>query len=334
MSYLEIIDVKSLIIFFIILIINLVILNFRYKIGNYLKIIDIPNERKIHTVPTPLIGGLGYFFTILILLFYTFLNNEVGIIKFTSLIFIYTTFFFIGLFDDVKTLSAKLRSFLIITSSILLIIFDPDFVIKNLNFKTSNTVYNLGFFASVFTLFCIFALYNALNFIDGYNGSAISIILFWSIYLFIKNPSLVYLIIILISLLIFSYNLTGKLFLGNSGTSIISIFFALSVINEHNIGLLYADEILLILLFPGLDMIRVTVQRLFNKKKVYNPDKTHFHHYLILSNIKYVWQIILILTLSPIIIFSLSENLTISLLVSIIIYIFIFIFIKKKSGTK
>ena len=161
----------------------------------------------------------------------------------------------------------------------------------------------------MFTIFCIFALYNALNFIDGYNGSATSVILFWSIYLFIKNPDIVYLTVILISLLIFLYNVSGKLFLGNSGISLISIFFALSVIVEHNNGIIYADEILLILLFPGLDMIRVTAQRFLNKKKIYNPDKTHFHHYLIASNSGYVWQIILILTMFPIILFNFIENL-------------------------
>ena len=106
-------------------------------------------------------------------------------------------------------------------------------MINNLNFKNLNLNYNLNYISSLFTLFCIFALYNALNFIDGYNGSAISIIIFWSIFIFIKNPNIVYLIIILISFLIFSYNLSERYSLGNSGTSSIS-FFSLSVINEHN----------------------------------------------------------------------------------------------------
>ena len=172
-------------------------------------------------------------------------------------------------------------------------------------------------------------MYNALNFIDGYNGSALSIILFWVSYLFIKDPNYLYLIIILISLLVFLYNLSGKVFLGNSGTSIISIFFALSIIEGHNNGILFADEILLILIFPGLDMIRVTGQRLMNKKKIYYPDKTHFHHYLISSNSKFIWQIILLLTIFPIFFFSIVENLIVTLSLSIIVYIFIFTRIKK-----
>ncbi len=330
MSYFKIINLEFLIIFSLILLINILIINYRYKIAQYFKIIDKPDNRKIHKVPTPLTGGIGYFLTLLILLFYIFLNNQINIEKFLSLICIYSTFFFIGFFDDIKTLSAKIRSFLIISSLIILIIFDQELVLHNLNFNSFNSVYNLNYLSSfLFTIFCIFALYNALNFIDGYNGSAISIILFWSVYLFIKNPNIVYLTIILISFLIFLYNVSGKLFLGNSGVSLISIFFALSVIIEHNTGIIYADEVLLILLFPGLDMIRVTAQRLFNKKKIYNPDKTHFHHYLISSKLKNVWQIILILTIFPIILFNFIEDLIIILCISIMIYICIFAYIKK-----
>ena len=48
MSYLNIIDLKFFILFSVILFLNLLIINFRYRIAEFLKIIDIPNERKIH----------------------------------------------------------------------------------------------------------------------------------------------------------------------------------------------------------------------------------------------------------------------------------------------
>jgi len=329
MSYLELIDINFFIIFFIILLSNIIILKYRYEIAKSFKIIDFPNERKIHNKPTPLIGGISYFLSLLILLFYIYFDNQIKLEKFILLISIYSVFFLVGFFDDVKALSAKLRSILIISSSILLIIFDAEFIINNLNFKSINSIYNLSYFSYFFTIFCIFALYNALNFIDGYNGLSVSIILFWIVYLFIKNPNLIYLIMILISFLIFLYNLSGKIFLGNSGTSLVAIFFALSVISEHKNDILYADEILLLLIFPGLDMIRVTAQRLINKKKIYYPDKTHFHHYLIFSKSKYVWQIILLLTIAPIVCFNLIEDLIIVLFISIIIYISIFAYIRK-----
>ena len=54
MSYLVIFDIKFFIIFSIIFLSNAMILKYRYKIAKNFKIIDIPNERKIHNKPTPL----------------------------------------------------------------------------------------------------------------------------------------------------------------------------------------------------------------------------------------------------------------------------------------
>ena len=76
-------------------------------------------------------------------------------------------------------------------------------------------------------------------------------------------------------------------------------------------------------------MIRVTAQRLINKKNIYDPDKTHFHHYLISSKSRYVWQIIFVLTIIPIVFFTLIENFIIVLFISIIIYISLFNYLKK-----
>ena len=74
--YFELIDFEFLILFSIICLINIMIVNYRFTIANYFKIIDVPNERKIHKDPTPLTGGISYFLTILILLIYFFLKTN------------------------------------------------------------------------------------------------------------------------------------------------------------------------------------------------------------------------------------------------------------------
>ena len=51
MSYFKIVDLEFLIIFSIIFFFNIVIINYRYKIAEFFKIIDVPNERKIHKFP-------------------------------------------------------------------------------------------------------------------------------------------------------------------------------------------------------------------------------------------------------------------------------------------
>jgi len=329
MTYFKFFNLDFFIIFFSILFINLLILSFRNNLASLLNIFDQPNKRKIHKYPTPLVGGICLFITISIALVLNLFENYLSLTKFNIYVLFYLIFFATGLWDDAKSLSPKIKTFIITATIIILIPFESDFIVRELNFKYTNKQIILGNFSLLFTIFCIFALYNALNFIDGYNGSATSIIIFWTFILLIKNPNILYYLTIMIMILIFFYNISGKTFLGNSGTSLLSIFFSLSIINDYNIfKTIYADEILLILLFPGLDMIRVTFERILNKKKVYYPDKTHFHHYLIKNNIKYIWQSIIILTIMPFILLYIIKNIIVTIFISILIYFILLIYLK------
>ncbi len=331
MSYIDLFNLKSSIILLLILLTNLVILNFRNKFAKFLNIFDYPDERKIHKNPTPLVGGICLFIAITISTILIFFDALIPSNKLVLFLLFYIIFFTIGFWDDAKTLRPKIKTVIVVISIILLIPFENDFVVNELRFKSTNTEINLGSFSFLFTTFCIFALYNALNFIDGYNGSATSIIIFWTIILLFKNPNLLYLIIIFNMILVFFYNLSGKIFLGNSGTSLLSIFFSLSIINDYNIiNTLYADEILFILLFPGIDMIRVTLERIINRKKIYNADKTHFHHYLINKKFKYIWQSMFFLTVMPLSFFYIIENVVITILFFMLVYFALLINLKIK----
>ena len=49
----------------------------------------------------------------------------------------------------------------------------------------------------------------------------------------------------------------------------------------HNINQkITADEIFVLMMLPGLDMTRLFVQRLLNKKNPFIRDRNHFHHLL------------------------------------------------------
>ena len=268
MDLFKLFSLNHFILLSLIFFINLVILSYREKIANSLKINDIPNHRKIHKIPTPLIGGICFFITILILFIFDFYENKLEFSKFSSHLLLLLIFFFTGLFDDIKPISPKIRTIIIILSLLILIPFNKNFLISELRFFSTARVINLENFSLIFTLFCIFALYNAYNFIDGVNCAATSIMIFWIVFLFNKESNIIYLTLILILILIFSYNLLGKIFLGNSGTSLLSIFISLSIIHDYNLNSkFFADEILFLLLFPGLDMGRVVIERIFKGKK-------------------------------------------------------------------
>ena len=310
--------VTLLIVPFLIIAINK--LCFKYKI------LDIPDHRKSHISPTPISGGITIFFTSLIVLIY--LNTlSFDYLKFYLDIFIYSTILFLlGLFDDVKKINTNIKTIiiLILLLTFLLISNDLNIIFVKFNYLFNKT-FVLEYLSIPFTLFCLFMLFNALNYADGKNGISISLSIFWLSYI-VLNININFLIILEILLVLFLlliFNLKNKLFLGNSGVNFISTFVGLLIIksyNTQNINL-FCDEIFLLLLIPGIDAGRVTIYRIIKKKPPLSPDKKHLHHYIEkYAPNNYVWLIYLFLSILPILILKVTDNFFISLLFPCFLY--------------
>lgn len=110
---------------------------------------------------------------------------------------------------------------------------------------------------------------------------------FYSISIFfifiINNIFLDISIIMIISLIFFSYlNFKNKCFLGNNGSLLIAFIISYLFIKAHNAEkFFFADQIFLIMQIPGLDLIRLAIQRIYQKKSPFYPDRDHIHHILL-----------------------------------------------------
>ena len=96
--------------------------------------------------------------------------------------------------------------------------------------------------------------------------------------------------------------------------------------------ILTSDEIFLIMMIPGFELVRLAVQRLNNKRHPFSPDNKHIHH-LLLRRLSFLKSYFLIqfLLYFPFMIYLLKSNSVIALVVSSIIYAaVIFKFSKKK----
>ena len=121
---------------------------------------------------------------------------------------------------------------------------------------------------------------NAFNFIDGINGLSISAGLIWIVAMPLTIQENI--LIILSLLIILFFNLKNKIFLGNSGASILSFYISINYIKYYNENkFLYADQILLFFLIPGLDLIRLFVVRIMKQKSPFNGDLDHLHHLML-----------------------------------------------------
>ena len=98
----------SIIIFYIIFTISVYfILKNKNFITEKFNLIDIPNQRKLHKRPIPILGGLiaAVFFTEYFLIEKLFNINE----NISVNIFLPLVIFFIGIYDDAKNLNANLK---------------------------------------------------------------------------------------------------------------------------------------------------------------------------------------------------------------------------------
>ena len=138
---------------------------------------------------------------------------------------------------------------------------------------------------------------------DGINlqSSNYSIIIFLSILIFYSN--LLILQIILITILTYGYlNFKKQVFLGDSGSLLIAFLIGYFFIKLYNYELIdYTDEIVIYMLVPGMDLIRLFFVRIFLKRNPLSSDRFHLHH-LLLSKYSYkkTITILTILILLPI----------------------------------
>ncbi len=123
--------------------------------------------------------------------------------------------------------------------------------------------------------------------------------------------------------------------MGDSGTLFLGCIISLLIIAYYNkLNFLKTDEIFLLMLVPGIDMLRLFLQRILCKKNPFIGDREHIHHYL-LRFYGYRSAIILILLISILpSMLSFFINSKVLIIFFIIVYLFFFIFLKRKTSKK
>ena len=310
----------------LVLILNKICLKFNF--------LDLPNKRKTHSVPVPFSGGLTIGIVLLLNSFYLSVSNYEIFAFYVNICFFSLIFLVFGFFDDLKTFSTNKKVLLILLILFFIVLFTPNLILSELRFNyIFEKKFKLDIFSIPFTIFCIFMLFNALNFADGKNGIAIGLSIFWLFYLLFKinNDILFVLLMLIVLLILLFFNLKNKLFLGNSGVNFTSIFISLIIIKSYNVDNinLYCDEIFLLLYIPGIDAARVTINRALKKKSPLSPDKTHLHHYLEkIFCTKLIWIIYIFLSILPILLLNILENFFISIAISSLLYLSLFFYKK------
>lgn len=323
----------------ILLILNILIINFHDK----LKFLNIPydvpdNVRKFHKDNVLISGGIILLTNILIslLFFYFFKNPFVEILFNGSLLFfvyfiLVLIFFYIGFIDDKNNINPNVKLIILAILFTLLVYSNDIFVIKSIKLSFTDHIINLKYLSHIFTVVCLLLFINAINMYDGINIQSFSYIISIVIYFLVNNIFSEFLIYLSIPILAYGYlNFKNKSFLGDSGCYVISFIFGSIFIASYNLEyILYADTIFLLMILPGLDMLRLFIFRVLKRKNPFKADRDHIHHRL-LSYLEYRKTIIILIFFQFSILYLLIIGLNNLILFSIIlIFYLLLIFLPK-----
>ena len=275
------------------IIINILIFLHNEKIASLLKLYDKPdNIRKIHKLDVPLTGGIIVLLNVFIIIFFLFVNSsyleKIEIFKDQQDLIIFLLsiilFFLIGFFDDKYEISANKKFLTMIIFLIPIVIFSEDLLISHIRLSFIEAEYTLPSFVSIFwTILCFLLFINATNMLDGINYQTGLFSIYICIFFLINNYFTILFIIIIIALLSFLVlNHKNKAFLGDNGSYLLAFLFSYFFIKFYNQEIhVDSDHIFLIMIIPGIDLIRLFITRIFNGYHPFRPDRNHFHHILL-----------------------------------------------------
>jgi UDP-GlcNAc:undecaprenyl-phosphate GlcNAc-1-phosphate transferase len=257
-------------------------------IAKHVGAMDIPNERKVHKVPMPRLGGLSIFFGFLLgyMLFgeQSIVMNSILIASFVVIL--------IGVFDDIKPLKASVK-FIGQLVAACIIVFYGNIILRDVS--AFGIYIDFGYFSIPFTIFFILGCINCMNLIDGLDGLAagISSIYFATIGIIAIMQGKFGLDFLLtfimlgstLGFLVHNFN-PATIFMGDSGSMFLGLIISvIALLGFKNVTMTSLIIPLLLLAIPILDTIFAIIRRTLKGEKISTPDKYHIHHQLLKRNL-------------------------------------------------
>lgn len=279
------------------------------------RLYDVPDARKVHTMPVPRLGGLSFFPVILMSMFLVigfrlyFWDMDTSSLSFNMLyeyLFLFvgmTLLYLVGVCDDLVGVGYRYKFAVQIAAALLLVLSGNWFD----SFGGLFGIYSVpAWIGMPFTVFIVVYITNAINLIDGIDGLASGLcciaLSVLSVIFFLRGQY-VYALLAICTLGIlmpfWCYNVFGnanrghKLFMGDAGSLTLGyvisfLIIHMSVTNEVSPTLSNPYMVIAFstVLVPLLDVIRVVLHRLREHKNPFLPDKNHFHHKLLRTGMR------------------------------------------------
>ena len=296
MSYNEI--VKIFLMTFTSFLFVMLVTPFIIRVANHVGALDIPNKRKVHTVPIPRLGGVGIFLGFLLgYMIYGTPSAIMNSVLIGSFIIVLT-----GVVDDIKPLDAKTKFIGQLIAS-LIIVFYGHLLINDLSAFNINIDFD-WYISYPITIFFILGCINCMNLIDGLDGlsSGLSAIYFLTIGIIacFKGNIGLDLVITFVMLgsvlgfLVHNFH-PATIFAGDSGSMFMGFIIAVvALLRFKNVTLTSLIIPLFILAIPICDTVFAIIRRLLKGESISTPDKFHIHHQLLNRNFSQTETVLII----------------------------------------
>ena len=257
--------------------------------------VDRPGTRTVHTQPVPRIGGVAIFVAAnSLILPVLFLDNRIGDafrqsrLEISALLGMATLIFIVGLVDDLRGLPARVK--LAVETLVAGVLCYVGVRISALEI-TDGYLLPLGQWGTVLTILWIIGITNAVNLSDGLDGLAAgvsavacAVIAVFAIY----SEDLVMAVFMLALLgglcgfLFYNFN-PARIFMGDCGSLFVGFTIAASsaMCLTKSSALVGLALPILALGIPIFDTFFTILRRFLERRSLFAPDRSHFHHRLI-----------------------------------------------------
>lgn len=257
--------------------------------------VDLPDrERKLHSQPTPNVGGLaiaaGFGVGLIGLVVASRFSSVQIQLPGTAMLVGALVMVVTGFYDDIKRVSFRKKFIIQIAIAYALLLAGYRIDVADIPFLQFDP-YTEALFSIPLTILWVVAIINAVNLLDGLDGlaSGVALIAFGCLALIFGQhggnvgiTAIAFLMMgALAGFLVYNFN-PASIFMGDSGSLFLGYMLAVFTLegNSHANPFLSIIVPAVVLGLPLLDMGLCMVRRLIAGKSPYTPDNDHIHHRL------------------------------------------------------
>jgi UDP-GlcNAc:undecaprenyl-phosphate/decaprenyl-phosphate GlcNAc-1-phosphate transferase len=270
------------------------------KLSPIIKLVDIPNERKVHHKLIPRIGGIAIVLGALIPLLIWLPQQDTQSSLFIGIVVL----LIFGIWDDRADLDYRIKLFGQFLSTVIVVI-GGDIRIVALPFI--NDIELPIVLSQVISIVALIGIINAVNLVDGLDGLAggstlvgFSLIAFLAYQAGDNGLALLCLSVVgaLLGFLRFNTH-PASIFMGDSGSQFLGFIAgiaSLRLTQQADVGISPLFPLLLFAI-PIFDTFIVIARRIAQGRSPFSPDRNHIHHRLLTAGLDHYETVVLIYVL-------------------------------------